>query len=237
MRVPPELDSIRTALSRRCAPPAYVERLAGELAEHREDLVADLIAGGLERGVAEAEADRRIGDPIAIAEAAASVLRDTSWTTRHPVLALVLLPALTLPLIWAAILLLAAAAGGILSPSFDSDPPSPWARTLLSISCVACTYCVPAAAGAVFYVIARRRFAGGIRAWTPPLVLAAISSFAVARVFFDASSASTGRLVVGAHATPDPLRLFLPLASVLLLELSRISCARITAMTRGARHA
>src|SRR5688572_8873104 len=64
MRVSSELDSIARELSRRGAPRAYITRLVDELAVHREELIRDLLSDGLSPEAAEAEADRRIGDPV-----------------------------------------------------------------------------------------------------------------------------------------------------------------------------
>src|SRR5688572_12657523 len=100
------LESVRAALVRRGVPRAYVDRLLDELSAHRDDLTADLLAGGLTRDAAEAEADRRMGDPAAVAAAACSILRCSTWTGRHPALALILLPAAALLFGWAGLLLL-----------------------------------------------------------------------------------------------------------------------------------
>jgi hypothetical protein len=225
MHLPPKLETLGSMLSDRGVPSAYAHRLLDELAEHHEELTLRLTTeDGLSPDAAAAEADRRLGDPNTLADAAVAAMRNTSWIGRHPIFALVLLPAMMLPTAWAVLLLAVACINGMLSPSFRVGDLSEHARTLLSLSCAACAYVIPAAASAALYHSARGRFVGRAWPWLPPLVLAIVSSFLFVRVFLDTPDAA-GRLVVGIRAIPNPFMLLLPLATALLLEVSRAAGA------------
>src|SRR5438552_9831327 len=175
MQHPPGLDDLGARLLKRGAPPRYVGRLIAELAAHREDLVGEMLNEGLTPESAALRADQRLGDPAVLADAVLTKVRRGSFLGRNPVLSWIVLPVLLLPLSWAGLLFLAAWLGGILSPSSRSGTISGQGPTILSIASFLCAYCVPAASGAAFYWLARRRCCGGIWAWTPCLLLSALS--------------------------------------------------------------
>ncbi len=117
---------------------------------------------------------------------------------------------------WVIILFIAAAATGLLSSSLRADA-SP-SRALLQIACAVCEYAAPAAITMTFYFVARRRFLGLAWALLPCLLCAAIASLTFVKTFFEGRG---GRLVVGAAQRPDLLKLALPMAAALVLELLR----------------
>jgi hypothetical protein len=222
MRLPPTLDTLKRALADRGVPHAYACRLLEELADHRDERIRQLISQGSSPDAAAAEADRRLGDPTTLADAAVIALSHASWIDRHPLLALVVLPAAALPAAWAGLLLVVAGINGMLSPSFRVGQLSDQARTLLSLACVACTHFVPAVASTAFCLFIRPRFIYRIWRFIPALVLAIPSSLIFVRVFTSDPAGDVGRLVVGLRALPDPLTLLLPLAAALLIELARV---------------
>ncbi len=63
-----------------------------ELAEHYEDLKQAALEEGLPEKEAEAQARDLLGDPVFLAENAVTVLRQSSWWGRHPVLGFCVLP-------------------------------------------------------------------------------------------------------------------------------------------------
>lgn len=63
-----------------------------ELAEHYDDLKQAALEEGLAEKEAEAQARALLGDPIFLAENAVTLLRQSSWWGRHPVLGFVVLP-------------------------------------------------------------------------------------------------------------------------------------------------
>ena len=63
-----------------------------ELAEHFEDLKQAALEEGLPEKDAEAQARELLGDPVFLAENAVTILRQSSWWGRHPVLGFVVLP-------------------------------------------------------------------------------------------------------------------------------------------------
>ena len=223
---PPRTDPLETALLRRGVPATYAERLAGEIADHREDLILDLVGQGHSPEAAAREADRRIGDPGAVAEAAVHHLRPHSFVGRHRVLVLGLAPALALPFVWAALLLPAAWAAGILSPTFEVGTASPRAGAVLLAACALCGYAAPAAAAAAFYALARRSFCGAAWAALPCFVLAALSSLTFLTVVVGGPGPAAGRLIIGAAPSPDPARLLIPLGAFAVLESLRLRRCR-----------
>jgi hypothetical protein len=112
------LSAVRKLLQRRGAPGAYVERFVRELAEHREDLMRDLLREGKTPEQAAIEADRRIGAPTELAAEAFEKMRRASFVGRHRVFWLVVMPILLLPICWLLLLGLAARHAGMLSPAY-----------------------------------------------------------------------------------------------------------------------
>jgi hypothetical protein len=210
------LEAVRRLLRRRGAAGAYVERLIGELAEHRADLLHDLMRDGFSQEQAGVAADRRIGEANALVEAAFAQMRGNSFVGRHRLTCLIVLPVVLLPLSWTIVLVLAAWTTGMLAPAFHVGTMSAQSRVAISIACGLCNFAMPAALGAAFWLLARRQFCGRLWSWAPGLALAVVSSFLFAQTFFSGG----GRLVVGLAMLPDPLKLSLPIGLVLAIELA-----------------
>src|SRR4051812_47921357 len=98
MRTSPTLDAVRASLLRHGAPAAYVGRLVGELADHREDVIGDRGRAGSTPGAGAGAADERLGEPATVADAACAALRRGSFLWRHRVLVLIVAPLVLLPL-------------------------------------------------------------------------------------------------------------------------------------------
>jgi hypothetical protein len=93
------LENLRNELVRQKLPPFYVERLVSELSDHVNDFMEDpmrMDATDLHDAV------RPLGLPSEIAASAAAEFRGQRFSGRHPVVAFVLLPIVSLPLMWAA---------------------------------------------------------------------------------------------------------------------------------------
>ncbi|HEY5911420.1 MAG TPA: permease prefix domain 1-containing protein [Verrucomicrobiae bacterium] len=73
-------------------PPRELRRYAEEIADHHEDLKEAALEEGLAEAEAEARATRLLGEPVALAERFAAVLRQSSWFGRHRVLTFCILP-------------------------------------------------------------------------------------------------------------------------------------------------
>jgi hypothetical protein len=218
---PSNVEFVGKLLLRRGVPAGYVGRLLAELTEHREDLVEELRRGGRANEAATIEADVRMGEPAALAEAVLARLRRGSVAGRHPLLTFVVAPTLALPLTWALLLGLAAGVAGMLSPDFRVGESAAWSGNLLAIACGACGYVAPAVAAAGFHAIGRRAFAPLLRSFVPCLILAAVASLTSVGMFHDGPVGRGGRLIVGAAAVPDAARLLPPLCVFALLELRR----------------
>jgi hypothetical protein len=87
-------------------PMGRIRRNIQELADHHEDLKHDAMEEGFSEAAAEAHATERLGEPVALAERVAAVLRNSSWCGRHPVLSFCILPPLGILIIAALGLLL-----------------------------------------------------------------------------------------------------------------------------------
>lgn len=92
------LRELRADLARRRLPPLYVERFVEELSDHLTDLMEDRMSTDAQdlRGVFD-----RLGSPGQVAASAATQYRRARFSRRHPVLMFVLLPVLSLPVLWA----------------------------------------------------------------------------------------------------------------------------------------
>ena len=97
MSLMPPFDNLARTLIRRGLARADAVRLAEELADHRDDLMADLQAAGLSEEGAKTEAERRLGTVPDLTRAALRAHRHLTWCGRHPVLAYAVFPALVTP--------------------------------------------------------------------------------------------------------------------------------------------
>ena len=132
------LDELRTELTRRRLPLDYIERMTCELSDHFHLLLEDRMSTDAKdlRSVG-----ARLGQARDIATAAADEFRRRHFSGRHPVLMFLLLPMATLPLLWAAllvVLLLVAKALGLESGGANLDGPvaatmTAWMPTILFV--------------------------------------------------------------------------------------------------------
>jgi hypothetical protein len=93
------LSRFKVELARHRLPPLYVERLAQELSDHIHDFMEDRMstdAKDLSR------LSRHLGAPSRVATEAAAEYRRGRFAARHPVLMFILMPILSLPILWAA---------------------------------------------------------------------------------------------------------------------------------------
>lgn len=114
------LSQLRAELVRHKLPPFYVERFVGELSDHVSDFLEDRMSTDARdlHGVFE-----RLGAPGQVADAAAKEYRKARFSRRHPVLSFVVLPILSLPLLWVAYamcMLLAAKSLGLEGRNVDT---------------------------------------------------------------------------------------------------------------------
>jgi hypothetical protein len=121
------LDELQAHLVRQRLPPRYVARLVAEMSDHFHDFLEDRMSTDAKdlRGFAD-----HLGKPRDIATAAASEFRGRTFSGRHPLVAFLALPIVTVPLLWAAIvivLLLGTKALGIDSGGANlGGPLSAW---------------------------------------------------------------------------------------------------------------
>ncbi len=92
------LRELRAELTRSKLPPFYVERLVVELSDHLTDCMEDRMSTDAKdlHGVFD-----RLGAPGQVAASAAKEYRKARFSRRHPVLMFVVLPIVSLPLLWA----------------------------------------------------------------------------------------------------------------------------------------
>ena len=130
------LNDVRMECGRQRLPPIYVDRLVAELSDHLTELMEDsksMEASELQPTL--------LGSASEIAAAATSEYRRRRLSGRHPWLASVAAAILTLPLLWAASVLLLVFGAKLLG--FDSDNPtvtddiSRWASGMLPFAVVA----------------------------------------------------------------------------------------------------
>ena len=130
------LENVLAECGRQHLPPVYVERLVGELSDHLTEFMEDsksMDASELQPTL--------LGSASEIAAAATGEYRRRRFSGRHPWLAFVVAPIITLPLLWAASVVLLVF--GAKALGFDSDNPtvtadiSRWASGMLPFAVVA----------------------------------------------------------------------------------------------------
>lgn len=219
------LLELRAQLARRRLPPTYVERFVLELSDHVTDFAEDRMSTDAQdlHGVFDA-----LGAPGAVADSAAKEYRQARFSRRHPVLMFLVLPILSVPLLWAAYaigMLLTAKALGIESgkvgvvdsvPVDTSTAAWQWANAFAPFFVVGLVLVPLGVATALFSYLARR--AGVSNRWTIALslVLALIGGLATSQLLLPTET-SQGHLSVGfgvsAHPSPlQVLQFLLPLA-------------------------
>lgn len=90
--MPDRLEIMREDLLKAGLSPAHVQRYLRELAEHRDDIIAYLIAEGVAPQVAQAEADRRLGSNDALLLPMLANRRFRSLAARWPALVYLAIP-------------------------------------------------------------------------------------------------------------------------------------------------
>jgi hypothetical protein len=103
MANPPSRDALRAELERRGLPPAYIERLLGELDDHYNDLLEERSSSMGAARKLDFEADdlqKRLGEPTQLAIFAAEQYRARSFWGRHPIVTFVLGPLPLLLISW-----------------------------------------------------------------------------------------------------------------------------------------
>jgi hypothetical protein len=103
MATPPSRKVMRAELEQRGLPPAYIERLLGELDDHFTDLLEERSSSMGAARKLEFEADdlqERLGEPTQLAIFAAEQYRARSFWGRHPVVTFVLGPLPLLLISW-----------------------------------------------------------------------------------------------------------------------------------------
>jgi hypothetical protein len=146
-------------------PAGQLQRRVRELADHHEDLKQAALQEGLSEAEAEARADQRLGEPAALADRVARMLRQSSWLGRHRVLGFCLLP---IPATFAGSLLGVAVAFGLVRVWVSADEwavladGGPGFGVLVGASRAACCLAI-ALITALFCWLAHRSAAG--RKW------------------------------------------------------------------------
>lgn len=102
--MPESIEQFRLRLLELGCPLPRLQRAVREMAEHREDLLRVLVAGGMTEAEAEARADERLGNTRTLAENLMDSLQQSSWCGRHRWIAFGLLPVLVFPLCWLMVL-------------------------------------------------------------------------------------------------------------------------------------
>jgi hypothetical protein len=92
----PAIEQFARRLVELGCPTQRVRCCVQELSDHHQDLKNAALEGGMSEAAAEDRADELLGEPVALAEHLASVLRNSSWWGRHPWIGYCLLPPFTL---------------------------------------------------------------------------------------------------------------------------------------------
>jgi hypothetical protein len=85
-------ENIAAALVRRGLPVEYAERTAVEFCDHYRDLIAELLADGVDESTIVAEAARRLGDPLTLVKKTVREYQRRHWCGRWPLVTFLLAP-------------------------------------------------------------------------------------------------------------------------------------------------
>jgi hypothetical protein len=211
------LRELRTELVARKLPPRYVERFVLELSDHLTDLTEDRMSTDAKdlHGVFD-----RLGAPGHVAHAAAKEYRQARFSRRHPVLMFVLLPILSLPVLWTAgvvaLVVLVKLMGIESGKVVTSEPVWQWANAVVPYLVVGLMVIPLAIAAAFFCRLASRAAVSWKWSLAACLLLAAFGGMAVAQ-FMLPTDTSQGRLTFGFGISAHPsasqvLQFLIPLA-------------------------
>lgn len=135
MPEPPSIRSFRRRLVRRGAPSSYSTRAVRELHEHWEDLAEESGRQGLTAAEAEAEATKRIGDPVALADEMFETMRAQSLPARFPTVFFGALALVAIIIWWVGLLALMGLATGAMfwDPKTSTGKPPNAERLMLFV--------------------------------------------------------------------------------------------------------
>jgi hypothetical protein len=177
------LSRFRLELTRHRLPPPYVERLAQELSDHIHDFMEDRMstdAKDLPR------LGRHLGAPSRVATEAAAEYRRGKFAARHPILMFVLMPILSLPILWAAwvisILLVAKMLGLQTGEPTNSGPVADWANAVLPFLIVGLLFLPSALCAALYCRLADRAALSWKWSLTACTLIAVIGGLAVTKI-------------------------------------------------------
>jgi len=100
-------------------PRCRMRQLVQEVTDHREDLKQAASLKGLSEAEADAWVNAQLGDPLYLAEQQMILLRRSSWFGRYSLISFFLLPLLTVPILWGALLALDLSVGYALGFGWD----------------------------------------------------------------------------------------------------------------------
>ena len=98
------IQELRCRLLERGCPAKPLKRMVQEVADHHEDLTQAALAEGLAQPAASARADGALGNPQELADSLMVTLQRSSWLGRHRLVAFVLAPLLSFPVLWLLVL-------------------------------------------------------------------------------------------------------------------------------------
>lgn len=100
------LGQLRYRLLELGCPAGRMRRMVSEVADHRHDLIQAGLTEGLPADDAQYVAERRLGNPLKLAERMVTARRESSWFGRHFLVTFGFLPLLVFPLLWGLFLFL-----------------------------------------------------------------------------------------------------------------------------------
>jgi hypothetical protein len=160
----PAIEQFARRLVELGCPTRSVRCCVQELSDHHQDLKNAALEGGMSEADAEDRADELLGEPVALAEHLAAVLRNSSWWGRHPWIGYCLLPPFTLITVVLLCLSLEALLGNLY---FNADELRALTDTApgieLARAAVAGTYYATVALTALLFCWLARRSSSGMK--------------------------------------------------------------------------
>jgi hypothetical protein len=198
------LNELRAEFARQNLPPFYAERLVVELSDHLNDYLEDHMSTDAKdlRSVVS-----RLGTPGGIATVAGREFRRQRFSGRHPVVAFVVLPLLTLPLLWSTTLAGIVAAAALLGfekgSAAATGPMAEWGNWCLPGIVFGMVFTPIVIASLLFCRMASRAGVGATWSIVACGIIAALGSMAMINVALP-TAAEQGHLTLGLGVSAHP---------------------------------
>ena len=188
---PQQLELLGERLMRSGVAPRHVRRYLRELRDHYDDAIQEELGKGADRAAAEESAAKRLGDPDHLIESALARPELLSWSRRWPWVVYIVAPLLLFPAAFVATILAMVGLSQIIVPGMDRPLPTSLLEILKAIRLLS-LYVLPVIVASGFALLARRRGASRVWAWTSIALITFVGALPNLDVYADQIGAGIG---------------------------------------------